>query len=202
MARRTFISYKYSEAQETRDDILESLGKDAIHYMGETSDSPDISDTKTDNIKKRLKDMMYDTSVTIVIVTPKIKQSKWIDWEIEYSLKEITRNDRTSRSNGIVGVIQKVNGSYDWLVKFTKNDDGCNSRSIDPKLMYEIIYNNRINLIETIYSCEICQTVDILSGSYISLITEETFLTNPNKYIENAYQKASNINKFEICKTR
>ena len=37
-----------------------------------------------------------------------MKQSNWIDWEIEYSLKEITREDRTSRSNGIVGVIQKI----------------------------------------------------------------------------------------------
>lgn len=34
---------------------------------------------------------MYDTSVTIVIISPHIKESKWIDWEIEYCLKNITR---------------------------------------------------------------------------------------------------------------
>lgn len=32
--------------------------------------------------------MMFDTSVTIVIISPNIKKSRWIDWEIEYSLKE------------------------------------------------------------------------------------------------------------------
>lgn len=32
MARKTFISYKYSEAQDLRDEILESLGDDATYY--------------------------------------------------------------------------------------------------------------------------------------------------------------------------
>ena len=115
MAHRTFISYKYSEAQDLRNAIIDSLGKDAEYYMGETSESPDLTDTTTENIKNKLKDMMYNTSVTIVILSPHMKESNWIDWEIEYSLKRITRKDRTSRTNGVVGVIQKVNESYDWL---------------------------------------------------------------------------------------
>ena len=93
MAHKTFISYKYSEAQKLRDSIINALGDDATYYKGETSDSPDLTDTTTDNIKRHLTDMMYDTSVTIVIISPNMKQSKWIDWEIEYSLKSITRND-------------------------------------------------------------------------------------------------------------
>ena len=50
--------------------------------MGETSDSPDLTDTSTDNIKKNLTYMMFGTSVTIVILSPHMKESKWIDWEI------------------------------------------------------------------------------------------------------------------------
>ena len=92
MARKTFISYKYSEAQDLRDEILESLGEDATYYQGETSESPDLTDTSTENIKEDLKDMMYNTSVTIVIISPNIKQSKWIDWELEYCLKRISRS--------------------------------------------------------------------------------------------------------------
>ena len=110
MAHKTFISYKYSEAQELRDRIIEAMGDDASYYQGETSDSPDLTDTSTENIKRVLRDMMYDTSVTIVIISPNMKQSKWIDWEIEYCLKKITRKDRTSQRNGVVGVIMKVNG--------------------------------------------------------------------------------------------
>ena len=95
MAHKTFISYKYSEAQELRDRIIEAMGDDASFYQGETSDSPDLTDTSTENIKRALRDMMYDTSVTIVIISPNMKQSKWIDWEIKYCLKKITRKDRT-----------------------------------------------------------------------------------------------------------
>ena len=91
MPRKTFISYRYSEARTVRDDILKALGPNASYYQGETSDSPDLTDTSTENIKNSLTDMMYDTSVTIVVVSPSIKQSKWVDWEIEYSLKEISR---------------------------------------------------------------------------------------------------------------
>lgn len=100
MAHKTFISYKYSEATDLRDRIIKALGDDATYYKGETSDSPDLTDTATENIKKNLKDMMYDTSVTIVIVSPNMKKSKWIDWEIEYCLKSITRKERTSHTNG------------------------------------------------------------------------------------------------------
>ena len=51
MAHKTFISYKYSEAQKLRDDIINALGDDAMYYKGETSDSPDLTDTSTEKIK-------------------------------------------------------------------------------------------------------------------------------------------------------
>ena len=95
MAHKTFISYKYSEAQKLRDAIIKALGDDATYYKGETSDSPDLTDTSTENIKKNLSNMMYDTAVTIVIISPDMKKSKWIDWEIEYCLKNNTRKGRT-----------------------------------------------------------------------------------------------------------
>ena len=78
MAHKTFISYKWSEAQQLRDDIIDALGEDVSYYKGETSDSPDLTDTTTDNAaldcKKNLRDMMYDTSVTIVIISPHMKE--------------------------------------------------------------------------------------------------------------------------------
>ena len=87
MAYKTFISYKYDESQALRDAIIEKLGNDAIYYCGETSISPNLTDLKTYSIKEKLKDMIYNTSITIVILSPKMSKSKWIEWEIEYSLK-------------------------------------------------------------------------------------------------------------------
>lgn len=203
MAHKTFISYKYSEAQQLRDDIIEALGDDATYYKGERSDSPDLTDTSTENIKKNLKDMMYDTSVTIVIISPNMKESKWIDWEIEYCLKNITRKDRTSHTNGVVGVIMKHNGGYDWFKTTTKKDDGCTSSSYKEELVYDIINNNRFNQNPKRYSCDICKTVDALTGSYIAYVEEETFLSNPTKYINNAYDKSENdASGYDIVKQR
>lgn len=192
MAHKTFISYKYSEAQKLRDDIITALGDDASYYKGETSDSPDLTDTSTENIKRNLRNMMYDTSVTIVIISPNMKKSKWIDWEIEYCLKNITRKNRTSHTNGIVGVIMKYNGGYDWFKTIAPNKDGCFSSSYKENLVYDIINNNRFNQNPKVYSCNVCKTVNALSGSYIAYVEEEDFLANPSKYIDNAYDKSEN----------
>ena len=34
MAHNTFISYKYSESQDLRDDIIKALGEEASYYKG------------------------------------------------------------------------------------------------------------------------------------------------------------------------
>lgn len=200
MARKTFISYKYSEAKDLRDEIIEKLGEDAQYYKGETSESPDLTDRKTETIKEYLKQMIHGTSVTIVVISPNMKKSDWIDWEIKYSLKEITREDKTSRTNGIVGVIMKVNNSYDWFIEVVEKKDGCSILNYKSNKLPDIVKVNRANLIEPEYVCEECRTIDKLIGSYISLIKEEDFLKEPSKYIENAWEKSQKISKYDIKK--
>lgn len=192
MAHKTFISYKYSEAQGLRDRIILAMGDDARYYQGETSESPDLTGTKTENIKRVLRDMMYNTSVTIVIISPHMKESKWIDWEIEYSLKKIPRKGRTSQRNGLVGVIMKVDGGYGWFKYSTKNPDGCNVSNYHTEKVYDIINNNRLNQEPKQYSCSTCRCIDALTGSYIAFVEEDVFLANPNYYIDNAYNKSEN----------
>lgn len=203
MAHKTFISYKYSEAQGLRDRIIDALGSDATYYRGETSDSPDLTDTSTENIKRNLSNMMYDTSVTIVIISPHMKESKWIDWEIEYCLKNYTRKNRTSHTNGVLGVIMKYNGGYSWFKSHQTNSDGCSSMSYDTSKVYDIINNNRFNQNPKVYSCDVCKTVDALTGSYIAYVEEDDFLANPQKYIDNAYDKSENdASGYDLTKSR
>ncbi|MFZ2259078.1 MAG: TIR domain-containing protein [Clostridiaceae bacterium] len=203
MSHKTFISYKYNEAGNLRNAIIDALGDDAIYYQGETSSSPDLSDTSTENIKKSLTNMMYDTSVTIVIISPNMKNSNWIDWEIEYSLKNIMRKGRTSHTNGVVGVIMKYNGGYSWLKTTSTNGDGCTSSSYDESKVYSIINNNRFNQNPKAYSCDVCKTVNALTGSYIAYVEEETFLSDPQKFIDNAYDKSENdAAGYDLTKTR
>ena len=200
--KKTFISYKHSEAQTLRDKIIESLGEAALYYKGETSTSPNLTDTSTQNIKNNLKNMIFDTTVTIIVVSQNIKQSKWIDWEIEYSLKEYKRNSRASKTNGIVAVIQKINGDYSWIRKKNIENDGHSTYTNDTSFLFDIINNNRFNQVPKEYICEDCLTVDANKGSYISIIEEDDFLKNPDFYIENAYQKSQNVENYNLKKNK
>ena len=200
MARKTFISYKYSEARGLRDRIIKALGSDADYYRGETSDSPDLTDTSTENIKEKLKDKIWNTSVTIVIISPRMIESNWIEWEIEYSLKKITRENTASQTNGIVGVIMKCNGGYDWFIDEKIGSDGCEYISYKNYLLPDVIKKNMANQTLKEYSCEDCKTINKLTGNYISLIKEDVFLKNPQKYIENAWEKSQKLDQYNIVK--
>jgi len=106
MARKTFISYKYSDAWQTRDKIIKALGADAIYYQGETSESPDLNDLKTNTIKSKLSDMIYPASVMIVVISQNVDNSDWVKWEINYATSKQTRDGRQSQPNGIVMAIE------------------------------------------------------------------------------------------------
>ena len=192
MAHKTFISYKYSEATDLRDRIIEAMGEDAIYYKGETKDSPDRSEQAEGTIEKALTDMMFDTSVTIVIISPHMKESNWIDWEISYCLKKITRKDRTSHRNGIVGVIMKVNNSYDWFKYKVTKPDGHVLNGYHREKVYDIINENRFNQDPVKYHCAQCHSYNGLTGSYIAYVEEDDFLADIDKYINNAYDKSEN----------
>ena len=203
MSRKTFISYKYSEATALRDRIIRALGDDAQYYQGETIESPDLTSYKAETIKENLKEMIYDSSVTIVIISPNMIQSNWIDWEIEYSLKEIPIDGKTSHTNGIVGVIMKFNGSYDWLITEGKKADGCSYMSYKDNMLYDIIKKNRYNNItDKKYGCERCRTYDPINGSYISFVKEDIFLKGTSVYIESAFDKSQRLDDFNITKER
>lgn len=200
MAHKTFISYKFSEAKDLRDRIIEALGDDAIYYQGETSSSPDLTDYATETIKAKLKDMIHGTSVTIVVLSPNMKASRWIEWEIKYSLRSTTRKDRTSHRNGVVAVIQKDNGSYEWFRYFKNADDGCKVCYHYDYKTFDVIRKNTFNQNPPIYSCDKCKCVSLLTGCYITYVTEDEFLSRPDFYIENAFSKSqNNASGYDLC---
>ena len=188
MARKTFISYKYSESKELRDRIINRLGSDATYYKGENGYSPNMSSYTSLTIKEYLKNMIYDTSVTIVILSPNMRLSQWIEWEIEYSLKSISRNDRTSKTNGIVCVVKKdYYLGYAWMKDCYGNWKTDNLFPIIKKNM-----NNAKNKLRNAYLG--------LSENYIDIVTEDDFLRHPQKYIEESHKKSENIDSYNITK--
>lgn len=186
MAHKTFISYKYSEATDLRDRILRALGSDADYYRGETCESPDLGDLKTATIKKVLADMIYDTSVMIVIVSPNMRQSEWMEWEIRYALTEQKRGDRISRSNGVVCVVQKARqfpGCYSYQWARTRS-------GWDEQRFFDTINDNRDNVFSGY--------AHWLPPDYIDIVTEDDFLRDPERYINEAYEKSRLIDAYDI----
>lgn len=200
MAHKTFISYKYSESQDLRDKIIKKLGADATYYKGETSKSPDLTDYTTNTIRKNLADMIYDTTVMVVIVSPNMKQSEWMEWEIKYALREQTRNGRTSHADGVVCVVQKNEiyrrlslNPYSWAKSY--NEDWNSSK------LFNIINQNRNNK-KSWYESDLTNRTayNNLSEHYVDIVTEEEFLTCPNDYINAAFDKSQNLSSYHLAK--
>lgn len=137
MGRKVFVSYKYKDndvkelpnvTQPTWpcdyvDYIRNNVLKDDDIYKGENSDE-DISAWSEDKIWNHLKGKIYDSTITIVLVSPNMKEnckwqrSRWIPWEISYSVKETTRNNRMSHRNALlVVVLPDKLGSYKYYDK-------------------------------------------------------------------------------------
>ena len=200
MAHKTFISYKYSESTELRDRIIKKLGNDSTYYQGEDGYSNDLTSYKADTIKEKLKDMIFDTTVMIVIVSPNMKQSDWMEWEIKYAMREQSRNGRTSHTDGVVCVVRKDpvatllgTDEYAWA----KNYDG----SWNKCKLFDIINNNRDNEKSWADSPLLDkEKYNSLSHHYIDIVAESTFLNDVSVYINKAYEKSENLSTYNISK--
>lgn len=137
LGKKIFVSYKYKDndvkmmpnvTQPTWpcdyvDYIKNKVLCDDDIYKGENSDE-DISSWSEDAIWNHLKNKIYDSTLTIVLISPNMKEtgkwqrSQWIPWEISFSVRETTRNNRTSYRNALLVVIlPDKSGSYDYYNK-------------------------------------------------------------------------------------
>ena len=224
MGKKIFVSYKYGDDQvenlsyyensTVRDyvtkfeDVLDS--SDNI-YKGE-SDGEDLSVLSDDTIWKKLKDRIYDSSVTVIFISPgmkenwKLERDQWIPWEISYSLKEVSRKNKngqavTSRSNAMLAVVlPDSNGSYSYYLE-SRNccGSGCTTHHTDK--LFSIIRKNKFNLKNP--NKKICDTGETIwygEYSYIKAVKWSEFIKNYSTYIIRACERQDNIDDYDICK--
>ena len=224
MGKKIFVSYKYGDDQvenlsyyensTVRDyvtkfeDILDS--SDNI-YKGE-SDGEDLSVLSDDTIWEKLKDRIYDSSVTVVFISPgmkenwKLERDQWIPWEVSYSLKEVSRKNKngqavTSRSNAMLAVVlPDSNGSYSYYLE-SKNccGSGCTTHHTDK--LFSIIRKNKFNLKNPNKKvCDTGETIWYGEYSYIKAVKWSEFIKNYSTYIISACERQDNIDDYDICK--
>ena len=124
-------------------------------YKGE-SDDTDLSELEDDTIWEKLKDRIYDSSITVIFISPNMKETsvldrdQWVPWEVSYSLKETSRKNKngdsvTSKTNAMVAVVlPDQNGSYSYYLE-KKNccSSGCTKHHTNK--LFEIIEKNKFN---------------------------------------------------------
>lgn len=209
MAHSTFISYKYSETLVYRDVIIERLDDNQPYYRGENEYSPDLSSASDATIQNYLYNKIYPTSVTIILFSSEMFNSEWMRREIQYSLSSITRSDRTSHPNGLVGVITpgfQINQSLLSEDSFYR-ESAFAAASQDEQQMSQLILNNRNNRDDWAWLAkELSQSSKDFnqsdySESYLEYVDYYDFLVNPDLYIERAYKKSLVADTlYKLCK--
>jgi hypothetical protein len=218
MGHNIFVSYKYKDqnvrqipdispythGRDYVDVLQDKLSDNGQIYMGEKGDD-DLSNHTDDYIYEHLKDKIFPTTCTIVLISAGMKEpnrydkSQWIPWEIYYSIREISSNNGTSHRNGIVGVvIPDRNGSYDFAIQQgTCCENTC--RIIVRNWMFNILKNNMFNIKQS--NTYICSNGDkIYKGdcSYISLVKWDDFINNMNFYIDEAENRKEHCSDYDL----
>lgn len=225
MGKKIFVSYKFA------DDRVENLSSDQNStvrdyidmfeeqvdssddiYKGESNDE-DLSNLSDDTIWEKLKERIYDSSVTIVFISPGMKENnkldrdQWIPWEVSYSLKETSRKNKkggsvTSHSNAMLAVVlPDENGSYSYYLETrTCCDSNCTTHHTNK--LFTIIRKNKFNRVKNAENrtCDNKETIWTGTCSYIEAVKWIDFISNYQKYVDKAVDRQDNIDEYDICK--
>lgn len=205
MSRKIFVSYKYADenvehlpghfptkARHYVDEIEKLLAADDHIYFGE-HDGEDLSDWTDEQIWAELKDSIFPTSCTIVLISPNMKnphsydKSQWIPWEIRYSLVETVRGDTKSHRNAILAVVlPDRNGSYEYALRSNACcSSGCTTYIRD--WMFTIIKENLFNRKRpTTVECQRESTIWHGEYNYIPMVRWDYFKNHVTELIERA----------------
>ncbi|RYM35731.1 hypothetical protein ERX46_01685 [Brumimicrobium glaciale] len=205
MANKIFVSYKHKDSKvkpilnssisvittaRHYVDVIEELLDETDHlYKGER-EGEDIGSFVDTTIGSKLGDKIFDSSVTIVLISKGMKEDRsekeqWI-WEISYSLREQTRLGGRSKSNAILAVVLPDEyGDYSY---FMTANSACNSITYKAGELFQILRDNMFNLKNKEDNIRECNGTTVYAGepSYIKVIEWDKFKHNSNYYLEKA----------------
>ena len=219
MGKKIFVSYKYAdehvqyiehddekEATTPRHyvDYLQSKLDKEDHINKGEKDGEDLSDFADETIWSVLREKIYDSSITVVLISPGMKEvgksekDQWIPWEISYSLREPDRNGRKSLCNGVLAVVlPNENGSYDYAIE--RKDccpTNCNLWHTDR--LFWILRKNINQYQKTNADCKIGDNVYHGWPSYIHMVRWDRFIGSINYCIKKAEMIQSHKAEYDV----
>ena len=208
---KVFISYKYGDSsvlqlpqrydKETMlttarhyVDIIQEAFEDMSHINKGEKDGEDLSQFKDETIESKLRDKIYDSKVTIVLISPNMRDmiededEQWIPWEIRYSLRETTRNDRTSHRNAILGVVLPDRWGKHAYAITTTNCFFCSCIHYPLTNSFTILKELVFNRKEPDMKDDCMKDLRIYQypHSYMHLVTWDEFIGNIDKCLDDA----------------
>jgi hypothetical protein len=231
MGRKIFVSYKYGDSnvyplaranvrqgvtllssyiqttvRHYVDELQDLLAHDDHINKGE-NDNESLEGFKDSTIESKLRDKIYDSSVTLVLISPNMKDpyisesEQWIPWEIAYSLKEHSRNGRTSQTNAMIAIVlpDRAN-SYSY---FMTSNNCCHPGCTDFQTgsLFKILQNNMFNRTAvTLMSCSYSKNIHSGECSYIPAVGWYEFKNDVSGNLERAIRINENINDYKIAK--
>jgi hypothetical protein len=222
MGRKIFVSYKYADAlvrplsddkttvRDYVDELQKILGKEHINKGEE--DGTDLSDFKDDTIKTKLGEKIFDSSLTIIMVSkgmvdPKIPEDdQWMPWEISYSLRKKNRGDRTSQPNALLAIVlPDESGLYSYYI-VDESCPHCKSRKLKTDQLFKIMKENMFNIKQPKFTecSDHTSRTKVYSGehSYIRSVKWSNFVADPGHYIDLAMKISGNIDAYDVTKLR
>lgn len=224
--RKIFVSYKYKDSNVQQlagispgedtdymitprhyvDTVIEMIGEDHV-YKGEKSDE-DASHLADLTIQSKLRDKLFDSSITLVLLSPNMwdralpQKEQWIPNEIYYSLLNKSRGERKSKTNAVLLVaLPDISGSYEHAVVH----GNCGVRSWQTHNFFHVIRENMFNLkLPNTNSCDTCFNSHHTGGdhSYAHPVKWEDFISDHNSYIDHCLALRDRRDDFKIVKHR
>ena len=201
------VAMHRSTARNYVDYLAENNLKDEIHKFEKDDDDSDLTIFVDSTIASKLRDKIFDSSITIVLISAnmidpyKPINEQWIPWEISYSLKEIERKEGRSLTNAILSVaLPDRLGNYGHAIE--QYCPSCDCRTIKTSSFFEIIGKNMLNIKEPTFldNCSDHKEGTVYTGdsSYIQIVTWDDFISNHDKYIDKAVELRDKASQYNI----
>lgn len=226
MGRKIFISYKYKDTDVRQDsliyfsqhrqtrvrdyvDKLQSLIGEENVNKGE-KDGEDMSVLEDATIQSVLGDKIYDSSITLVLISPNMKDpnlpetEQWIPWEISYSLRDQSRNGRTSKTNAVMAIVlPDANNRYDYYIQ-EHTCPYCNTRTLNTGRLFKVLSVNMFNRYNPTYSTCLHHAMNNRPQtgecSYIPSVKWDDFIVDIEGNLRRVERIKENIGAYDIKK--